>query len=79
MNPAYLELELTEGILMRDANTATRELHLLKELGVKLSIDDFGTGYSSLQYLSQFPIDKLKIDQTFIRAMATHAFQVLQL
>ncbi|EIW17717.1 diguanylate phosphodiesterase [Pelosinus fermentans DSM 17108] len=64
---------------MRDANTATRELHLLKELGVKLSIDDFGTGYSSLQYLSQFPIDKLKIDQTFIRAMATHAFQVLQL
>lgn len=73
MNPAYLELELTEGILMRDANTATKELHLLKELGVKLSIDDFGTGYSSLQYLSQFPIDKLKIDQTFIRAMATHA------
>ncbi|MDF2633299.1 MAG: hypothetical protein K0R78_173 [Pelosinus sp.] len=73
MNPAYLELELTEGILMRDATTATKELHSLKRLGVKLSIDDFGTGYSSLQYLSQFPIDKLKIDQTFIRAMTTHA------
>ncbi len=73
MNPAYLELELTEGILMRDATTATKELHSLKKLGVKLSIDDFGTGYSSLQYLSQFPIDKLKIDQTFIRAMTTHA------
>lgn len=73
MNPAYLELELTEGILMRDADTATGELHSLKELGVKLSIDDFGTGYSSLQYLSQFPIDKLKIDQTFVRAMSTHA------
>ena len=55
---------------MKDAHTAIKELHLLKELGVQLSIDDFGTGYSSLQYLSQFPIDKLKIDQSFIRAMA---------
>jgi diguanylate cyclase (GGDEF)-like protein/PAS domain S-box-containing protein len=73
LNPTYLELELTEGILMRDANTATKELNFLKELGVKLSIDDFGTGYSSLQYLSQFPIDKLKIDQSFIRAMTNHA------
>lgn len=73
MNPAYMELELTEGILMKNANAATKELHLLKELGVKLSIDDFGTGYSSLQYLSQFPIDKLKIDQTFIRTMVTHS------
>jgi diguanylate cyclase (GGDEF)-like protein/PAS domain S-box-containing protein len=73
IDPIYLELELTEGILMRDADAATKELSFLKELGVKLSIDDFGTGYSSLQYLSQFPIDKLKIDQSFIRAMTTHA------
>ena len=70
LDASYLEIELTEGILMKDATTAIKELHLLKELGVKLSIDDFGTGYSSLQYLSQFPIDKLKIDQSFIRAMA---------
>jgi diguanylate cyclase (GGDEF)-like protein/PAS domain S-box-containing protein len=73
IDPIYLELELTEGILMRDADAATKELSFLKDLGVKLSIDDFGTGYSSLQYLSQFPIDKLKIDQSFIRAMTTHA------
>jgi len=69
IDPAYLELELTEGIIMKDANSAIKELHCLKVLGVKLSIDDFGTGYSSLQYLSQIPIDKLKIDQSFIRAM----------
>jgi len=69
LDPSYLDIELTEGILMKDATTAIKELRLLKKLGVKLSIDDFGTGYSSLQYLSQFPIDKLKIDQSFIRAM----------
>ena len=69
INPTYLELELTEGIIMKDAHTVIEELHFLKALGVKLSIDDFGTGYSSLQYLSKFPIDKLKIDQSFIRAM----------
>lgn len=69
IDPAYLELELTEGIIMKDANAVIKELHFLKALGVKLSIDDFGTGYSSLQYLSQFPIDKLKIDQSFTRAM----------
>ena len=69
IDPAYLELELTEGIIMKDANLVIKELHFLKTLGVKLSIDDFGTGYSSLQYLSQLPIDKLKIDQSFIKAM----------
>lgn len=69
IDPSYLELELTEGIIMKDANTVIKELHFLKDLGVKLSIDDFGTGYSNLQYLSQFPIDKLKIDQSFIKAM----------
>lgn len=69
IDASYLEIELTEGILMKDADMAIKELHSLKDLGVKLAIDDFGTGYSSLQYLSQFPIDKLKIDQSFIRAM----------
>lgn len=71
IDPSYLDIELTEGIIMKNATKAIKELHLLKELGVKLSIDDFGTGYSSLQYLSQFPIDKLKIDQSFIRAMSS--------
>lgn len=69
LDPTYLEIELTEGVIMRDAHSTIKELYLLKELGVKLSIDDFGTGYSSLRYLSQFPIDKLKIDQSFIRSM----------
>lgn len=69
IDPAYLELELTEGIVMKDASLTIKELHLLKDLGVNLSIDDFGTGYSSLQYFSKFPIDKLKIDQSFIKAM----------
>ncbi|HYE34207.1 sensor domain-containing phosphodiesterase [Methylocaldum sp.] len=67
MEPHYLELELTEGIVMQGEGSIQRRLHKLKELGVKLAIDDFGTGYSSLSYLKRFPIDKLKIDQSFVR------------
>ncbi len=62
----YLELELTETCLIKDINSATQTLHELKQLGVSIAIDDFGTGYSSLGYMKQFPIDSLKIDQSFV-------------
>ena len=64
-----LEFEVTESVLMADATSTMTALHALKELGVHLAIDDFGTGYSSLSYLSRFPIDTLKIDQSFIHGM----------
>jgi diguanylate cyclase (GGDEF)-like protein/PAS domain S-box-containing protein len=64
--PAYLELEVTESLAMHDAAKFIDELKALKELGIQLSIDDFGTGYSSLNYLKRFPIDRLKIDKSFV-------------
>jgi len=69
--PQYLELELTESILISDTATVLAMVDQLTELGVKLSIDDFGTGYSCLAYLKRFRVDRLKIDQSFVRHITT--------
>lgn len=67
MDPNYLELELTEGALVQNFDTATAAMRQLKQMGVRVSIDDFGTGYSSLNYLKRFPVNTVKIDQSFVR------------
>jgi len=71
MDPSCLELELTESVLMKHAETTESILKVLRARGVQLAVDDFGTGYSSLSYLRKFPINALKIDQSFIRQITT--------
>ena len=71
LEPRYLELELTETFLMQDSRSTAEVLKELKEIGVLLALDDFGTGYSSLSYLKRFPIDAVKIDQSFVRDLTT--------
>ena len=67
VDPANLELELTESVLMQDAESTVRTLGALKAMGVRLAIDDFGTGYSSFTYLRRFPVDALKLHQSFVQ------------
>lgn len=69
LDPGLLTLEVTESMLMIDTEMVVERLKLLKEAGVRIAIDDFGTGYSSLAYLQQFPVDTLKIDQSFVAAL----------
>jgi EAL domain-containing protein (putative c-di-GMP-specific phosphodiesterase class I) len=71
LDPRYLELELTESVLMQHAESSSSVLSAIKSIGVRLAVDDFGTGYSSLSYLKKFPIDSLKIDQSFVRDIDT--------
>jgi diguanylate cyclase (GGDEF)-like protein/PAS domain S-box-containing protein len=73
INPTLLELELTEGLMMKDVEAGVQVMRRLHDMGIRISIDDFGTGYSSLNYLRRFPIQKIKVDQSFVREMTQHA------
>ncbi len=66
-NPQHLELEITEGALIGDTSACVLQLQALRELGIEITLDDFGTGYSSLSYLKQLPLQRLKVDQSFVR------------
>jgi diguanylate cyclase (GGDEF)-like protein/PAS domain S-box-containing protein len=72
LDARFLEIEITESAMMQDMGAAIRNMGQLKSLGVRISLDDFGTGYSSMAYLSRFPIDVVKIDQSFVRDITTN-------
>ena len=71
LDPRWLEVELTESLLLKDIDAGIGSLERMKRLGVQVSIDDFGTGFSSLSYLKRLPVDKLKVDQSFVRDLAS--------
>jgi diguanylate cyclase (GGDEF)-like protein/PAS domain S-box-containing protein len=77
LDPRYLELELTETVLMQHAESTTYMLARLKAIGVRLAVDDFGTGYSSLSYLTRFPIDSLKLDQSFVHNVIANSNEAI--
>ena len=71
LDPAYLEVEITEGVLLGDIDQALQTLHALRALGVEVAVDDFGIGYSSLTYLTRFPLNRLKIDRSFVSGICS--------
>jgi predicted signal transduction protein with EAL and GGDEF domain len=73
IDPSRIDLEVTETAMIQDFDQANVSLGTLKAMGVGISLDDFGTGYSSLSYVSRFPIDKIKIDRSFVREVETRA------
>ena len=73
LDPQWLEIEITEGMMITDTETAATKLERIDDLGVQIAIDDFGTGYSSLAYLKSFPVKRLKVDQSFVRDLSTDA------
>src|SRR6266852_2069093 len=77
LDPGYLELELTETVLIRHAESTTHAIEQLKAIDVRLAVDDFGTGYSSLSYLTRFPTDALKVDQSFVRDIIVSAHDAI--
>ena len=76
LEPARLQIEITENVLLEDSDTAKAALATLRQAGVRIALDDFGTGYSSINYLRRYAVDKLKIDRSFVRQLgaddATH-------
>ncbi len=76
MRPADLELEITESILLEEASDAAEALHLFRSAGIKIALDDFGTGYSSLNYLKRYPVDRIKIDRSFVSQLAPGSVSV---
>lgn len=73
VRPSLLQLEITEGVLMKRAEATATKLQSLREKGIQIALDDFGTGYSSLSYLRRFPLDILKIDQSFVSQIGAMA------